>query len=919
MKLLFKNYLAIIFLLLTLNITAQINCGTNSSRNEINLDSLFSIPKSTQAVNIPIKIHIVRNSSGGLGATYSNIQSQIALTNQHFTGSNLQFSECGPVEYINSSTLYSFSQSSDESSIVNYNVTNVVNIYYVNTVMTNEGINVGGYAYYPWSANPSQHYIIIALGNYNDNNTLSHELGHFFGLYHTHEQEAYGIEYVNGSNCASTGDLICDTQADPNCAGCLSGCSYAPNGGNCPYTDPIGGTYNPPVTNIMSYTLSCGQNFTSQQKNRLNQYYQAYRTYLTCSVSSNGDNCSAPLPISSNTSCVYTPGTLTGLTSNSPSISIQTCSGYLSPQAQDIWYSFTAQSTTHTILVDPQGTYSGTSDNNYMDPVIGLYSSCSSNGFIQCEDDPGGGGGNCDMIVNGLTIGTTYYIRVYDYNVSTNAPTNPGFNICVTHVDITPPDEHDFYIDNLVLNNTTYAEGDALTIDVDQYTTTPDGSSETVYLEYTVRDMNGNLISTLGTDNSPIGGGDAYDPESISTTFPAGVTGNSCQICAEANYDLSVTETNTSNNRTCITVAVTGNPPTEYDLYTTNLVLNSTSYAEGDALDISIDAYTDSPGGLYVDPFVEYTLRTPNGVLIQQLGTDWASLGEGDAYDTETISITFPSSITAGQYLICAEVNYNGTFPETNTNNNRTCTTITVIGNPANYNVITSSSPTNGGTTIGDGQYTSGDQVIVTASANTNWQFTNWTENGIIVSTNPSYSFIINADITLVANFTSVSQPTTFNIQASANPSNAGTIYGTGTYQSNTTVSLINVPNQYWQFLNWTENNVIVSANSNYQFTANADRVLVANYIPLTAIDENMNENEYKLYPNPTNNLFTIEFKNNKRRNISVINQTGQTILQINSNNKITPINLTDWPIAMYIVHIIDEDGNTISKKIIKQ
>ena len=45
--------------------------------------------------------------------------------------------------------------------------------------------------------------------------TLSHELGHYFDLYHTHET-SFGTECPSGSNCQSAGDMVCDTPADPN-------------------------------------------------------------------------------------------------------------------------------------------------------------------------------------------------------------------------------------------------------------------------------------------------------------------------------------------------------------------------------------------------------------------------------------------------------------------------------------------------------------------------------------------------------------------------------------------------------------------------------------------------------------------------------------------------------------------------------
>jgi len=70
-----------------------------------------------------------------------------------------------------------------------------------------------------------------------------------------------------------------------------------------------------------------------------------------------------------------------------------------------------------------------------------------------------------------------------------------------------------------------------------------------------------------------------------------------------------------------------------------------------------------------------------------------------------------------------------------------------------NYNVTISSNPSAGGTTTGDGTYSSGASVTVTATANNGYTFLDWTENGSHVSSNATYTFNIVADRNLVANF----------------------------------------------------------------------------------------------------------------------------------------------------------------------
>ncbi|MCR5658524.1 MAG: protein phosphatase 2C domain-containing protein [Bacteroidales bacterium] len=71
-----------------------------------------------------------------------------------------------------------------------------------------------------------------------------------------------------------------------------------------------------------------------------------------------------------------------------------------------------------------------------------------------------------------------------------------------------------------------------------------------------------------------------------------------------------------------------------------------------------------------------------------------------------------------------------------------------------NYTVSVSANPTNGGSATGGGSYQQGQSCTVRATANTGYNFVNWTEDGNQVSTNVNYTFTVNGNRTLVANFT---------------------------------------------------------------------------------------------------------------------------------------------------------------------
>ncbi|MBI3843895.1 MAG: putative Ig domain-containing protein [Planctomycetes bacterium] len=158
--------------------------------------------------------------------------------------------------------------------------------------------------------------------------------------------------------------------------------------------------------------------------------------------------------------------------------------------------------------------------------------------------------------------------------------------------------------------------------------------------------------------------------------------------------------------------------------------------------------------------------------------------------------------------------------------------TVNIAGGvaPATFVIATSASPVAGGTTSGGGTVNSGDSVTVVASANAGYNFVNWTESGVIVSALASYNFIASANRDLVANFTRI----TYSITASALPVAGGTTSGGGTVNSGDSVTVIASANVGYNFVNWTEGGVVVSALVNYTFIASANRDLVANFTPIS-------------------------------------------------------------------------------------
>ena len=175
---------------------------------------------------------------------------------------------------------------------------------------------------------------------------------------------------------------------------------------------------------------------------------------------------------------------------------------------------------------------------------------------------------------------------------------------------------------------------------------------------------------------------------------------------------------------------------------------------------------------------------------------------------------------------------------------NRTLTANFEVQAPTEYTVNATANPEEGGTVTGGGTYEQGQQCTVRATANEGFTFTNWTENSEVVSTHANWTFIVNADRTLTANFTKMS----YTITAMAHPNTGGTVSGDGSYDHGQSCTLIATAANGYKFMYWTENGQQVSTNANYTFTVTQDRTLVANFA-----EQAPNNYTINVSPNPSN------------------------------------------------------------------
>ncbi|MDE0470548.1 MAG: M43 family zinc metalloprotease, partial [Ekhidna sp.] len=193
---------------------------------------------------IDVFFHIVRNTSGTNAFTPPNTDAIVKELNKFYSSHNIVINNAGS-GFVNDDELVNINFSEHNREIENrnsnqtftnkYGKDNVINYFIVKSI--------GGILYAGFAVHIPSNSLFIRSDRVLTP-ISAHELGHCLDLYHTFRGTAANTdgcaEAINGSNCNTCGDLVCDTPADRNQQ-------------NPDQTPDLTQGFNPDPTNIMSY------------------------------------------------------------------------------------------------------------------------------------------------------------------------------------------------------------------------------------------------------------------------------------------------------------------------------------------------------------------------------------------------------------------------------------------------------------------------------------------------------------------------------------------------------------------------------------------------------------------------------------------------------------------------------------------
>lgn len=232
---------------------------------------------------LPLKIHVVTKDDGSGSVVFSKVYDMICELNESYLDQEIQFFVDGDFNIIESTSVYNNPNvppnqpvNSDALSILNSNkFSNAINIFIVDEIPSNSGGDVLGFY------DPNRDWLVLQKNQVSSGSasTVIHEMGHYFTLDHPFYgwEEGYDVffwgdvaptispggvptELMNGNNCQTAGDGICDTPPSYN-FGTSNNCNYT--GG---VKDPNEVPVDPLEENIMDYFIGCSESFTAGQK-----------------------------------------------------------------------------------------------------------------------------------------------------------------------------------------------------------------------------------------------------------------------------------------------------------------------------------------------------------------------------------------------------------------------------------------------------------------------------------------------------------------------------------------------------------------------------------------------------------------------------------------------------------------------------
>lgn len=156
-----------------------------------------------------------------------------------------------------------------------------------------------------------------------------------------------------------------------------------------------------------------------------------------------------------------------------------------------------------------------------------------------------------------------------------------------------------------------------------------------------------------------------------------------------------------------------------------------------------------------------------------------------------------------------------------------------------------------------------------------------------------------------------------FTVSLNVYPEGAGKVLGAGSFERKSSTTIEAIPNPGYTFINWDEDNELISNSPNHTFSVIRNVSYTANFKYNTSNQEEKNSQNFSVFPNPAQNLINIESDLEKFDAIYILNNLGATVKELGTTNANQAIDITSLQAGVYIL-IAHTNGKTLQARFTK-
>lgn len=229
----------------------------------------------------------------------------------------------------------------------------------------------------------------------------------------------------------------------------------------------------------------------------------------------------------------------------------------------------------------------------------------------------------------------------------------------------------------------------------------------------------------------------------------------------------------------------------------------------------------------------------------------------------------------------------------------------------ADYDVEAVPNIAGAGVISGAGTFTCDSTATLSATTDECYEFVNWTEGGVVLSTDTFYSFKVDRERSILANY----KAKQYAINVVIDPVIGGEVSGDGSADCGSTVTLVATRKTNHLFAGWEEDGILFSTNETYTFEAEEDRNLKASF-SFTGSVPNAAGQGIQVYPNPVKTSVTVKSTQAQLRAIELYDVQGKLNSHTHINAQEQTLDVSKLVSGVYYLKIYTEN-TVVQQKVI--